>query len=239
MDLLCQTLKKTQSYNLYYSAARDLTLTGIMGSEKGVFMDETKPARLIVGVTGATGTIFGVRLLQMLHGSGVETHLVMSKWAARTLTHETTHSLDDVRRLATHNYAVGDQGAAISSGSFVTLGMVIVPCSMRTLAAIAHGLGDNLIHRAADVILKERRKLVLVVRESPFNEIHLENMLKLSRMGVVILPPVPAFYNRPQNLDDMISYVSLRILDQFEIHLDVMNRWDGVMGTEQQRSGDV
>ena len=201
-------------------------------------MDETKPARLIVGITGATGTIFGVRLLQMLHGSGVETHLVMSKWATRTLTHETTHSADDVLRLATHSYAVGDQGATISSGSFVTLGMVIAPCSMRTLAAIAHGLGDNLIHRAADVILKERRKLVLVVRESPFNEIHLENMLKLSRMGVVILPPVPAFYNRPQNLDDMVSYIALRILDQFEIHLDVMNRWDGVLGSQRQLTED-
>jgi 4-hydroxy-3-polyprenylbenzoate decarboxylase len=107
--------------------------------------------------------------------------------------------------------------------------MVIAPCSMRTLAAIAHGLGDNLIHRAADVILKERRKLVLVVRESPFSEIHLENMLKLARMGVVILPPVPAFYNHPQNLDDMINHITMRVIDQFDIHLDVMNRWDGVL----------
>jgi len=197
-------------------------------------MEATKPTRLIVGITGATGTIFGVRLLQMLHGSGVETHLVTSKWAARTLVHETPHTLKDVQRMATHNYPLGDQGAAISSGSFITLGMVVAPCSMRTLAAIAHGQGDNLIHRAADVILKERRRLVLVVRESPFNDIHLENMLKLSRMGVVILPPVPAFYNHPQNLDDMINHITMRILDQFEIHLDVMNRWDGVMATEGQ-----
>src|SRR5687767_6798030 len=150
-------------------------------------MEQTKPQRLIVGITGATGTIFGVRILQLLHGSGVETHLVVSKWAGRTLAHETPYSLKEIQELATQSYASGDQGAAISSGSFVTLGMVIAPCSMRTLAAIAHGLGDNLIHRAADVILKERRKLVLVVRESPFNEIHLENMLKLARMGVVIL----------------------------------------------------
>lgn len=192
-------------------------------------MAQTKPTRLIVGITGATGTIFGVRILQMLHGSGVETHLVVSKWAARTLTHETPHSLKYVQGLATQNYGIGAQGAAISSGSFVTLGMVIAPCSMRTLAAIAHGLGDNLIHRAADVILKERRKLVLVVRESPFNEIHLENMLKLARMGVVILPPVPAFYNNPQNLDDMINHIAMRVIDQFDIHLDVMNRWDGVL----------
>jgi len=194
-------------------------------------MNEAKPTRLIVGITGATGTIFGVRLLQMLHGSGVETHMVLSKWAARTLVHETDYTIEQVQNLATHNYPLGDQGAAISSGSFVTLGMVIVPCSMRSLAAIANGLADNLIHRAADVILKERRKLVLVVRESPLHEIHLENMLKLSRMGVVILPPVPAFYNHPQNLDDMINHVTMRVLDQFDIHLDVMNRWDGTMLT--------
>jgi len=192
-------------------------------------MEQLKPQRLVVGITGATGTIFGVRVLQLLHGSGVETHLVVSKWAARTLTHETPYSLKEVQELATQSYATGDQGAAISSGSFVTLGMVIAPCSMRTLAAIAHGLGDNLIHRAADVVLKERRKLVLVVRESPFNEIHLENMLKLARMGVVILPPMPAFYNHPQTLDDMVNHVAMRVVDQFDIHLDVMNRWDGVL----------
>jgi len=200
-------------------------------------MEQMKPQRLIVGITGATGTIFGVRLLQMLHGSGVETHLVVSKWAARTLTHETPYSLKEVQALATQSYGSGDQGAAISSGSFVTLGMVIAPCSMRTLAAIAHGLGDNLVHRAADVVLKERRKLVLVVRESPFNEIHLENMLKLARMGVVILPPVPAFYNHPQSLDDMINHVAMRVVDQFDIHLDVMNRWDGVL-LDQKRSSE-
>jgi len=194
-------------------------------------INEAKPTKLIVGITGARGTIFGVRLLQMLHGSGVETHMVLSKWAARTLVHETDYSIEQVQNLAAYNYSLGDQGAAISSGSFVTLGMVIVPCSMRTLAAIANGLADNLIHRAADVILKERRKLVLVVRESPLHEIHLENMLKLSRMGVVILPPVPAFYNHPQNLDDMINHIAMRVLDQFDIHLDVMNRWDGTMLT--------
>lgn len=200
-------------------------------------VDETP--RLIVGITGATGTIFGVRLLQMLYGSGIETHLVMSKWAARTLVHETPYKLKEVQQMASHCYAPGDQGAAISSGSFVTLGMVIAPCSMRSLAAIAHGLGDNLIHRAADVTLKEHRKLVLVVRESPFNEIHLENMIKLARMGVVILPPLPAFYNHPQNLDDLINHITMRIIDQFDIHLDVMNRWDGTMlSSEQRRSGE-
>lgn len=199
-------------------------------------MNQTKRTRLIVAITGATGTIFGVRLLQMLHGSGIETHLVMSKWAARTLTHETTHTVEEVQKLATHNYKIGDQGAAISSGSFLTLGMVVAPCSMKTLAAIAQGHGDNLIHRAADVILKERRRLVLMVREAPLNDIHLENMLKLSRMGVCILPPVPAFYNHPQNLDDMTNHIVMRTLDQFDIHLDVMNRWDGVMTTDGQSS---
>ena len=199
-------------------------------------MEQVKPQRLIVGITGATGTIFGVRVLQMLHGSGVETHLVVSKWAARTLAHETPYSLKEIQALATQSYGSGDQGATISSGSFVTIGMVIAPCSMRSLAAIAHGLGDNLIHRAADVILKERRKLVLVVRESPFNEIHLENMLKLARMGVVILPPMPAFYNNPQNLDDMINHITMRVIDQFDIHLDVMNRWDGMLLDRSRKS---
>jgi 4-hydroxy-3-polyprenylbenzoate decarboxylase len=146
--------------------------------------------------------------------------------------HETQYSVQDVQNMAMESYPIGDQGAAISSGSFVTLGMVIAPCTMATLAAIAHGLGSNLIHRAADVMLKERRKLVLVVRESPLNEIHLDNMLKLARMGVVILPPVPAFYNHPQNLEDLINHTTMRILDQFDIHLDVMNRWDGVMLSE-------
>ena len=195
-------------------------------------MQNARPTRLIVGITGATGTIFGVRLLQMLYGSGVETHLVMSKWGQRTLVHETPYTVKEVQAMATRTYRLGDQGAAISSGSFTTLGMVVAPCSMATLAAIAHGLGTNLIHRAADVILKERRKLVLVVRESPLNEIHLENMLKLSRMGVTVLPPVPAFYNHPQDLEDMINHTVMRILDQFDIHLDVMNRWDGVMASE-------
>ena len=131
--------------------------------------------------------------------------------------------------MATRAYPVGDQGAPISSGSFLTLGMVIAPCSMNTLASVAHGHGDNLIHRAADVILKERRKLVLVVRESPLSEIHLENMLKLSRLGAVIFPPVPAFYNHPRTLDDVVNHISMRVLDQFDFHLDIARRWEGNM----------
>jgi 4-hydroxy-3-polyprenylbenzoate decarboxylase len=187
------------------------------------------PSRLIVGMTGATGGIFGVRLLEALQGSGIETHLVLSKWAVRTLVHETEYSLEEVQKLASRTYRPEDQGAPISSGSFLTKGMVVCPCSVRTLAAIAHGSGDHLVHRAADVILKERRKLVLVVREAPLNDIHLENMLKLSRMGAVILPPVPAFYNHPKSIDDIVNHIVMRILDQFDIHLDLLNRWDGIL----------
>lgn len=185
--------------------------------------------RLIVGMTGATGTIFGVRLLQILEGTGVETHLVMSKWAARTLVHETPYTAEEVQQMAASYYQSGDQGASISSGSFLTEGMIIAPCSVRTLGAIANGMGDNLIHRAADVVLKERRRLVLMVREAPLSEIHLENMLKLARAGAVILPPVPAFYNRPQTIDDIVNHTVQRALDQLGIHIDVVSRWDGVM----------
>ena|SRR5437899_3112078 len=187
-----------------------------------------EPRRIIVGITGATGTIFGVRLLEMLQDTDVETHLVLSRWAARTLVHETTYTVERVHALATHVHPIADQGAPISSGSFVTSGMIVVPCTVRTLAAIAHGLGDNLIHRAADVILKERRRLVLAVREAPLSEIHLENMLKLARMGAVIAPPMPAFYGRPQSIDDLVNYTVARLLDQLDIHLDVDKRWLGL-----------
>jgi flavin prenyltransferase len=195
-----------------------------------------QPTRLIVGITGASGTIFGVRLLEMLRATGVETHLVMSQWAARTLVHETSYTVQQVQELASERYAIGDVGAAIASGSFVTAGMIIVPCSMRTLGAIAHGFGDNLIHRAADVILKERRRLVLAVRESPLSVIHLENMLKLTRMDVSICPPTPAFYNHPQTIDDIVSYSVTRLLDQFGIQVSSGDRWTGEM-RKQTRQG--
>ena len=185
--------------------------------------------RLVVGMTGATGAIFGVRLLEVLADTEVETHLVMSKWSQRTVEHETSRSLEDVCSLASEVHGPGNMGAKISSGSFHTDGMVVVPCSMRTVAAIAHGQGDHLVHRAADVILKERRKLVLVARETPLNDIHLENLLKLSRMGVNILPPMPAFYNLPETLDDMINHIVMRILDQFDIPTELIKRWDGEM----------
>jgi len=181
--------------------------------------------RIIVAITGATGTVLGIRTLQMLNDAGVETHLVVSKWGARTLLHETPHTVEYVKSLAAVVYGDSDQGAAISSGSFVTDGMIVAPCSVRTLAAISHGHGDNLIHRAADVILKERRRLLLMVRETPLSEIHLENMLKLSRMGVVIMPPMPAFYTNPQTVEDIINQSVMRALDQFGIHLDIAGRW--------------
>lgn len=187
--------------------------------------------RLIVGITGATGSILGVRLLQALQETDVQTHLVISRWGARTLIHETPYTLEQVQRMATHSYPPNDLGAVISSGSFVTEGMVVIPCSVRTLAAIAQGQGDNLIHRAADVTLKERRKLVLVVREAPLSEIHLENMLKLARMGVIIAPPVPAFYNHPKTLEDLVDHLVMRVLDHFDIHLDLATRWEGVLTT--------
>jgi 4-hydroxy-3-polyprenylbenzoate decarboxylase len=185
--------------------------------------------RLIVALTGATGSIYGVRLLQALQGSEVETHVVISRWGARTLLHETPYTLDQVKRMAARAYRDEDQGAALSSGSFLTAGMVIAPCSMRTLSAIAHGQAESLVHRAADVVLKERRRLVLLVRESPLSDIHLENMLKLSRMGVVIAPPVPAFYDHPKTVDDIVNHTVQRLLDLFDVHLDVAGRWSGAM----------
>ena len=186
--------------------------------------------RVIVGITGATGVIYGVRLLERLRDAGVETHLVISRWGARTLTHETPYSREQVEALAHTTYAPGDMGAAISSGSFQTAGMLIVPCSAKTLAAIAHGFGDGLIHRAADVVLKERRKLLLAVREAPLSDIHLENMLKLSRMGAVILPPMPAFYNNPRSLADIVEHTVARMLDQFGIEVPGgAQRWTGEM----------
>ncbi len=185
--------------------------------------------KLIVGITGSTGSVLGVRLLEILSGTDVETHLVISKWGHQTLEHETSYSYDQVAAMADVTYGPGDMGAAVSSGSFRTEGMVIIPCSMASLAAISSGQGSHLVHRAADVILKERRKLVLVARELPLNDIHLENMLKLSRMGVSIVPPMMAFYNHPETIEDMVDHVVMRVLDQFDIDLpeDLFARWQG------------
>src|SRR5689334_1674757 len=185
--------------------------------------------RLIVGLTGATGTLYGVRLLERLRELDVETHLVISRWGSRTLAHETPYSREHIESLATVVYPPGDMGAAISSGSFKTDGMIVAPCSAKTLAAIAHGFGDNLIHRAADVVLKERRRLVLAVREAPLSEIHLENMLKLTRMGAVVAPPVPAFYTRPTTIDEVVTHVAARLPDLFDLHV-AAERWTGRTG---------
>ena len=186
--------------------------------------------RLIVGITGATGAIYGVRLLERLRESGVETHLVISRWGARTLIHETPYTREALEAMATVAYAPGDMGASISSGSFRTDGMIVAPCSAKSLAAIAHGVGENLIHRAADVVLKERRKLVLSIREAPLSGIHLENMLTLSRIGAVVMPPVPAFYNHPRTVDDIVDYTVARLLDQFGLDVHGAARWVGEMG---------
>ena len=186
--------------------------------------------RVIVGITGATGVIYGIRLLERLRDADVETHLVVSRWGARTMLHETPYSREQVEALAHVSYASSDMGAAISSGSFQTAGMVIAPCSAKTLAAIAHGYGDSLIHRAADVVLKERRRLVLAVRETPLSDIHLENMLKLSRMGAVILPPMPAFYHNPSSIDEIVDHTVARLLDQLGIEVPGAPRWSGEMG---------
>lgn len=191
--------------------------------------------RLIVGITGATGAVFGIRLLEVLKGTDIETHLVLSKWAVQTIEHETDYNAKAVRELASYVHDSGNMGASISSGSFLTAGMVIIPCSMRTVAAIAQGSGDHLVHRAADVVLKERRKLVLVAREMPLSDLHLENMLKLSRMGVTIMPPMPAFYNHPRTLDDMVDHVVARVLDQFGVHADFARRWEGMGPTRSKR----
>ena len=190
--------------------------------------------RIVVGITGASGTIYGLRLLEALKATpDVETHLVMSKWAKENLAVEHTgYTLKQVNQLADVVYDERDMGATIASGSFMHDGMVIVPASMKTVASIATGLGDTLIGRAADVTLKERRPLLLVPRESPFNQIHLENMLKLSKMGVEIIPPIPAFYNNPETIDDLINHNTMKLLDHLHIANDFGGRWQGLNQTK-------
>ena len=185
-------------------------------------------------MTGATGAPLGVRLLERLHDrDDVETHLVMSRWARSTIELETDYTVGRVRELADVVYGAGDQAAAISSGSFITDGMVVVPCSVKTLAGIRAGYAEGLIGRAADVCLKERRRLVLVVRETPLNDVHLENMLALSRMGASILPPVPAFYNQPKTVDDIVDHLVTRVLDQFGLPSVEARRWTGLPSTRR------
>lgn len=187
----------------------------------------SNPKRLIVGISGATGAIYGVRILEILSKvPEIETHLVLSRAGRMTIQVETPYSGKQVEAMADVVHDVNNVGASISSGSFRTEGMVIAPCSMKSMGGIAHSLGGDLLVRAADVVLKERKKLVLVVRETPLHLGHLEAMASLTRMGAIIFPPVPAFYHRPKTLDDVINQTVTRILDQFEIDVKLFHRWD-------------
>ena len=185
------------------------------------------PRRLIVGITGATGIVYGIRLLDALRDTDIETHLVMTRAAARTLAYEADISVEEVRALADVTYPVGDIGAAIASGSYRTMGMIVAPCSIRSMSNIAAGTTDNLLTRAADVVLKERRPLVLLVRETPLQAGHLRTMLRLAEIGAVIMPPVPAFYTRPQTIGDIVDQTVGRALDAFDIDVGLVKRWQG------------
>ncbi len=185
-----------------------------------------QPRRLIVGISGASGVIYGVRMLEILRGMDIETHLVMSKSAEMTLAYETNLKTKDVRALASVTHAAGDIGASISSGSFKTMGMVIVPCSIRTMSEIATGVTSSLVSRAADVVLKEKRRLVLAVRETPLHGGHLRTMVTLSDIGAVLAPIVPAFYSKPKTVDDIVNHTVGRLLDFFDIETGV-RRWQG------------
>ena len=186
--------------------------------------------RLIVGISGASGVIYGVRLLETLAGLPVESHLIVSKSAELTVAYEMDRKIADIRALADKVYPVQDVGAAVSSGSFRTMGMVIVPCSMRTLGEIASGVTSSLLTRAADVVLKERRRLVLVVRETPLHNVHLRNMLTVSEMGAIVAPPLPAFYPLPETIDDIIDHTVGRVLDLFGIDSGKVRRWGEASG---------
>ncbi|MGZ4388336.1 MAG: UbiX family flavin prenyltransferase [Gaiellaceae bacterium] len=188
----------------------------------------SEPQRLIVGITGASGAIYGIRLLERLRELPVETHLIVSRWARVTIEQETDYDVSAVKALADVVYGDDDQAAAVSSGSFLTRGMVIAPCSTKTVAAIANGFSHNLVSRAADVVLKERRRLVLVVRETPLSAVHLANMTRLAELGATIFPPTPAFYNRPQTIDDIVDHTVLRVLDQLDFGLESESRWTGL-----------
>ncbi|MDB5840895.1 MAG: 3-octaprenyl-4-hydroxybenzoate carboxy-lyase [Herminiimonas sp.] len=186
--------------------------------------------RLIIAITGASGAVYGIRLLEQLRASGAcETHLILSASGALTASQELTMKRSEIEALADVVHNVKDIGAIIASGSFRTQGMVIAPCSMNTLGNIAHGLADNLVSRAADVILKERRRLVLLARETPLNLAHLRNMVSVTEMGGIIFPPVPAFYTHPSTLNDIVNHTVGRVLDLFDLpHAGLVKRWDGI-----------
>lgn len=183
--------------------------------------------RLIVGISGATGIIFGLRILQVLRRLDIETHLVMSKPGERTLAYETELKVRDVRAMADFNYQDADVGAAIASGSFRTMGMIVAPCSVRSLSAIATGNTDGLLTRAADVCLKERRRVVLMFRETPLHAGHIRAMAQATENGAIVFPPVPAFYDRPASLDEMVNHTVGRVLDLYDLDAGLFNRWGG------------
>jgi flavin prenyltransferase len=195
-------------------------------------MTTDPPRRLVIGISGASGTVYGIRMLELLRDTGIETHLVMSKSAEMTLAYETDHTPKDVRALASVNHPNTDIGATISSGSFPTMGMVVAPCSIKTMSEIATGVTSSLLSRAADVALKERRRLVLAVRETPLHGGHLRTMTQLADMGAIIAPIMPAFYNRPKTVDDIINHTVGRLLDLFGIDTSVVKRWHG--GREEE-----
>ena len=185
--------------------------------------------RLIIGISGATGAIYGIRMLQVLKlAPEVETHLVMSKAAERTIAYETSFTIKDVRELADASYNIADIGATISSGSFPVEGMIIAPCSMKTLSAVANSTSVDLLSRSADVTLKEGRRLVLLVREAPLHLGHLRLMVEAAEIGATIVPPVPAFYNFPKTLDDVVNHTVGRVLDLFRLDVDIVKRWRGM-----------
>ncbi|MCM3714259.1 UbiX family flavin prenyltransferase [Halalkalibacter oceani] len=183
--------------------------------------------KIVVGISGASGAIYGIRTLEVLQKLGMESHAVISNAAKQTIEYETDYTVEDVQALATSVYGQEEIGAAISSGSFKVDGMIVAPCSIKTLSAIANSFNDELITRAADVQLKERRKLVLIVRETPFNLSHLQHMTIITQMGGVILPPVPSFYHKPKTIDDIVNQTIGKALDQFEIDARLFRRWDG------------
>jgi flavin prenyltransferase len=183
--------------------------------------------RLVVAITGASGVIYGIRMLEVLKKLKVETHLIMSEWGAKNVKIETDRTAEYVRSLATKCYEDGNMAAPMSSGSFKTDGMTVVPCSMKTLASIANAFDDSLVSRAAGVCIKEQRKLVLVPRETPLSKIHLDNMSKVANAGAIILPAMPGFYHRPKTMDELIDHVVGKVLDQFDIDHGLFKRWGG------------
>lgn len=191
--------------------------------------------RLLIGISGASGAIYGVRLLDLLKDSGIESHLIVSRAARMTLSYETDMSIADLEARATITYPEQDVGAACSSGSFKTLGMIIAPCSIKTMSEIASGTTSNLVSRAADVCLKERRRLVLMLRETPLHLGHIRSMAAVTEAGAIVYPPVPAFYARPKSIEDMIDHTLGRVLDLFDIDLGTVRRWSGKM----RKPGDV